>query len=57
MFSDAFVPLILTVDVLRLRLVWSELKLRLDLNGVKSERDGVSAGGGAGSVVMTPAAE
>lgn len=57
MFSDAFALLILMVDVLRLRLVWSELKLHLDLNGVKSERDGVSEGGGAVSVVMTPAAE
>lgn len=59
MFSDAFVPLILTVDVLRLRLARSELKLRLDLNSVKSERerDDASEGGGAVSVVMTPAAE
>lgn len=46
MFSDAFVPLILTLDVLRLRLVWSEPKLRLDLNGVKSERRCIGGGRG-----------
>lgn len=50
MFSDAFVPLILTVDVLRLRLARSELKLRLDLNSVKSERERRCVGGGRGGL-------